>query len=93
MVYIGLEDFEMMINTVFIKAVEKVASEQGKDLRDLAHEVLQMSNADVSIREFRRIIQPDYKGRLRQLSFTEAYQISDKLGKTMDELVKIGLTL
>ena len=93
MVYSGLEGFLMMINAVFVKAVEKIASEQKKDLRELAHEVFQMSSPDVSIREFRRISQPDYKGRLRQLSFAEAYQFAEKLGKSLDEIIKIGLIL
>lgn len=93
MVYIGMEDRDMMINTVFVKAAEKLATEQGKDLKELAHEVLQMSNADVSIREFKRITQPDYKGRLRQLSFNEAYRIAESLGRTLDEIIKLGLKL
>ena len=93
MVYVGMGGNDMMVNAVFIKATEMLVAEQGKDLKEFAHEVLQLSNADVSLREFKRITQPDYKGRQRRLSFNEAYKIAEHLGKTVDEIIKLGLRL
>jgi len=83
----------MIIDTVFAKAVEKVAEDQGLSLRDVAHQALKMSTPDVSVREFRRTTRPDKMNRLRPVSLREAYEISTILGKPIDELIKTGLLL
>ncbi len=82
----------MSIDTTFATAVELLAKEQGRDLRELAHQVMALSNPDVSIREFRRIRRPDTKGRLRNLTLREAYEFSRALGKTVDDMIAYGLT-
>ena len=92
MIYIGMED-SMTIDIVFAKAVEKIATDQGKSMPELAHKVLKMTTGEVSIREFRRIMRPDTKGRYRQLPLREAYEFAVLLDKSLDEIVKIGLTL
>ena len=79
MVSISMED-HMSVDAVFVKAVEKLAKEKNLNLRDLAHKTLKLSTTDISIRELRRIMTPDYKGRARALSLQEAYELSRYVG-------------
>lgn len=91
MVSILMED-TMSLDTIFASAIELIAKEQGKDIKELAHKVIGLSTPDVSIREFRRITRPDRQGRLRALSLREAYELSRALGKTIDDVIAYGLT-
>ncbi len=91
MVSVWLED-TMSVDTIFAAAVELLAKEQEKNLRELVHEVLGLSTAEVSMREFRRICRPDQKGRLRNITLREAYEFSRALGKSVDDVIAFGLT-
>ena len=82
----------MSVDTIFATAVELLAKEQGKNLREIVHEVMGLSSAEVSIREFRRISRPDQKGRLRSITLREAYEFARVLGKTVDDVIAYGLT-
>lgn len=82
----------MSIDTIFATAVETLAKEQGKDLREIAHNAIGLSTPDVSIREFRRCIKPDTKGRYRTITLKEAYEMARSLGKTVDDVIAFGLT-
>lgn len=90
MVSIYTED-TMSVDTVFATAVERMAEDRGLSMRELAHEVMKLSSPDVSVREFRRVSRPDKKDRLRALTLTEAYEFSRKFGKTIDDMIAIGL--
>lgn len=82
----------MSLDTVFASAVESLAQEQGKNIRELAHKVMRLSTPDVSIREFRRVTKADKQGRLRSLTLREGYEFARALGKTMDDVIAYGLT-
>lgn len=81
----------MSVDTIYAKAVEKIASQKGIDLKSLAHKVMALSTDDVSVREFRRITRPDKKGRLRTMTLKEAYEFSRELGETMEAMIAIGI--
>lgn len=81
----------MSVDTIFAKAVEKMAAKQGKDLKSLAHKVMQLSTDEVSVREFRRISRPDKKGRLRSMTLREAYEFSRELGETIETMIALGM--
>lgn len=82
----------MSVDTIFATAVELLAKEQGKNLREIVHDVMALSSAEVSMREFRRICRPDPKGRLRNITLREAYEFSRALGKSIDDVIAYGLT-
>ena len=86
-------EVQLMIDTIYARAVVELAKEKGLDLRDLAHKALKMSKPDVSVRELRRSIRPDTQGRLRALSLREAYILSQELEISMDEIIKKGTML
>lgn len=90
MVYCKMEVINM-VDTIFAKAVEKLAQDKGLKLRELAHKALSLSNPDISVREFRRSIKPDAQNRIRAISLREAYILSEELGVSIDEIIKIGL--
>ncbi len=90
MVSIYLED-TMSVDTIFATAVERMAEEQGKDIRVIAHDVIRLSSPDVSVREFRRILRPDRQGRYRTVTLREAYEFSRIFGKTIDDMIATGL--
>lgn len=90
MVSIRMED-QMSIDTIYAKAVEKLAQDKGLDIRKLAHDTLNLSSQDVSIREFKRVIRPDAQGRKRELSLREAYEFSRALGETVETVIALGM--
>ena len=92
MVSVRLEDFTMSIDIVFASAVEAIASDQGKDLKVIVHDVMKLSTPDVSIREFRRVTRPDKNGRYRTLTLREGYEFARALGKTVDDVIAYGIT-
>ena len=91
MVSVFLED-TMSIDTIFATAIEGMAKEQAKDLKDIVHGVMALSSPDVSIREFRRICRPDKNGRFRNLTLREAYEFSRVFGKNIDDVIAYGIT-
>ena len=52
---------------------------------------MKLSTPDVSLREFKRIYRPDKQGRHRSLTLREAYEFSRAFGKTIDEMIALGL--
>lgn len=90
MVSNSMEDI-MSVDTVFVAAIEKMAQDQNKELKELVHNIMKLSTPDISLREFKRIYKPDAKGRYRSLSLREAYEFSREFGKTIDEMIAIGL--
>ena len=90
MVSNSMED-TMSVDTVFAAAIEKMAQDQNKGLKELVHNIMKLSTPDISLREFKRIYKPDAKGRYRSLSLREAYEFSREFGKTIDEMIAIGL--
>jgi hypothetical protein len=81
----------MSITTIYAKAIEELAEEKGLGIKELAHKTLGLSSPEVSLREFRRVIRPDRKGRLRELTLREAYELSRCLGETMESVIAIGM--
>ena len=81
----------MSVDTVFAAAVERLAQEQNKELKELVHNTMKLSTPDVSLREFKRIYRPDKQGRHRSLTLREAYEFSRAFGKTIDEMIALGL--
>lgn len=90
MVSYHMEDI-MSVDTIYAKAVKKMAARQGKNLKSLAHKVMQLSTDEVSVREFRRISKPDKKGRLRAMTLREAYEFSRELEETIETMIAIGM--
>lgn len=90
MVSKNMED-TMSVDTVFAAAVEKLAHNQEKDLKQLVHETMKLSTPEVSLREWKRVYRPDAKGRYRSLTLKEAYEFSRAFGKSIDEMIAIGL--
>lgn len=90
MVKLALE-VAMSIDILYAKAVERKAKESNLDMRKLAHDVMQLSTPDVSIREFRRCITPDTKGRFRHLTLREAFDFARRLLTTVDDLIADGV--
>jgi hypothetical protein len=81
----------MSITTIYAKAVEELAKEKKLDLKELAHKTLGLTTPDISLREFRRVTRPDQKGRIRELTLREAYELSRCLGETMESVIAIGM--
>ncbi|MBQ7608350.1 MAG: hypothetical protein IJU76_10340 [Desulfovibrionaceae bacterium] len=82
----------MSIDTIFASAVEAIAREQGKELKGIVHDVMDLSTPDVSIREWRRVSRPDKNGRSRTLTLREGYELARALGMTVDDVVAYGVT-
>ena len=81
----------MSIDTIYAQAVERLAKEKGLNIKELAHKTLGLSNPDVSLREFKRIIKPDTKGRKRELTLREAYELSRALGETLESVIALAM--
>jgi hypothetical protein len=90
MVSISMED-TMSIDTIYAQAVARLAEEKGLDLKELAHKVLGLSTPDISVRELRRVMRPDEKGRLRNLTLREAYELSRHLNETVETVIAYAM--
>lgn len=86
-----LEDF-LMIDKIYASAVEKLAKEKEIELKPMVHKVMRLSSPDVSLREFKRIISPDAKGRKRTMTLREAFDFARSLLMTIDDVLAYGIS-